>query len=158
MTRTVTIAPVHKSIVVKAGQARAFEVFTAGFNRWWPKEHHIGVAEMREALIEPKPGGRWYEKGVDGSECDWGKVLVWEPPHRFVLSWHLNGEFKFDPAVETEVEIAFTPEGANATRVDLEHRHLERFGQESGEALRRGVDSEGGWGGLLALFAKEAAA
>jgi uncharacterized protein YndB with AHSA1/START domain len=157
MTHTIAIAPVRKSVLVKADQTRAFDVFTAGFSRWWPKAHHIGAAEMREGIIEARQGGRWYEIGVDGSECDWGEVLRWEPPHRVVLSWHLNGEFKFDPDVETEVEITFTPEGANATRVHLEHRYLERFGRESGEALRRGVDSPGGWSGLLELYASEVA-
>jgi len=82
----ITPAPVRKTIVVKAPQARAFEVFTTRFGSWWPKSHHIGSAEMAEAIVEPRMGGRWYEKGVDGSECEWGKVLAWEPPFRVVLS------------------------------------------------------------------------
>jgi uncharacterized protein YndB with AHSA1/START domain len=156
MSRTVTIAPVRKSIAVKAPQSRAFEVFTAGLGRWWPKSHHIGAAEMKEAIMEPRAGGRWYEKGVDGSECDWGNVLVWEPPQRVVISWHLDGNWKYNPDVFSEVEVTFIADGPNATRVELEHRHLERLGEAGGEAVRKGVDSPGGWSSLLETYAKEA--
>ena len=111
---------------------------------------------MKEAVIEPRVGGRWYERGEDGSECQWGKVLVWDPPRRVVLSWQLDANFQYVPEIETEVEIRFTPEGTEATRVDLEHRHLERFG-EQGESLRGKVDSKEGWGKLLEIYAAAAA-
>ena len=105
------------------------------------------------ASFEPRSGGRWYEKGVDGSECDWGRVLTWEPPHRLVLSWHLNGQWEVD-ADEThasEIEVRFTPDGDARTIIDFEHRHIERSAFAA--QLRDGVDSPQGWTGLLALFA-----
>jgi uncharacterized protein YndB with AHSA1/START domain len=144
--------PVRKSIVVKAPQARAFEVFTARFGAWWPKSHHIATPEMADGIIEPRRGGRWYEKGVDGSECDWGKVLVWEPPSRLVLSWHLNSKFQLDDAVESEVDVQFIAEGSDTTRLELEHR----IAAVDAEAIRAAVDAPNGWTGLLALYAEVA--
>jgi len=148
----ITPAPVRKSIRVNAPRARAFEVFTTRFGTWWPKTHHIAAAEMKDAVIEPRAGGRWYEKGVDGSECDWGKVLVWEPPSRVVLSWHLNSQFKVDDAVDSEVDVRFIAESADSTRVELEHR----LTAVDGEAIRAQVDAPNGWSGLLALYAQSA--
>ena len=156
MNRTITVAPVRKSVRVSAAPARAFEVFTAGFARWWPRSHTISKVPQKEAVIEPRAGGRWYERGEDGSECEWGRVLVWEPPTRVVLGWQLNPDFKFDPDVVTEVEVRFIAEGEGATRVELEHRNLERFG-ERGEVLREKVGSPNGWGKLLEEFAACAA-
>ena len=156
MSRTITVAPVRKSVRVSAAPARAFEVFTAGFARWWPRSHTIGKVPQKEAVIEPRAGGRWYERGEDGSECEWGKVLVWEPPTRVVLGWQLDPDFRFDPNVVTEVEVRFIAEGEGATRVELEHRNLERFG-ERGEVLREKVGSPNGWSKLLEEFAACAA-
>ena len=155
MNRTIAVAPVRKNVRVSAAPARAFEVFTAGFARWWPPSHTIGKVPQKEVVIEPRVGGRWFERGVDGSECDWGTVLVWEPPARLVLGWQLNADFKFDPRVTTEVEVRFTAEGEGATRVELEHRHLERLG-EQGELLREKVGSPNGWSALLGHFAAAA--
>lgn len=107
---------------------------------------------MKDVQIEPRVGGRWFERGEDGSECDWGKVLVWEPPRRVILGWQLNSKFSYDPAVTTEVEVRFIAEGADATRVELEHRYLERLGT-AGQDLRKSVDSPEGWGKLLELYA-----
>jgi uncharacterized protein YndB with AHSA1/START domain len=152
----ITPAPVRKSILVKAPPERAFEVFTTGIGRWWPQSHHIGKAEMQDAIMEPRAGGRWYERGADGSECEWGRVLAWEPPQRVVLAWQLAADWQYDPNLVTEVEVRFTPEG-NGTRVDLEHRNLERFGDHA-DAVRAQIDSEGGWGLILQLFADAAAA
>jgi uncharacterized protein YndB with AHSA1/START domain len=153
MQRTISPAPIRRSIEVAAPRDRAFEVFTAGIGRWWPKTHHIGKAELDTLVIEPRQGGRWYERDVDGSECEVGKVLVWEPPARLVLAWQLTPEFKYDPDLITEVEVQFIAEGANATRVELEHRNLERFGDRA-EAMRQQIDGAGGWGDLLQLFAQ----
>jgi len=157
MNRTIAVAPVRKSVRVSAVPARAFEVFTARFGRWWPPSHSIGSSPQKDVQIEPRVGGRWFERGEDGSECDWGKVLVWEPPDRVILGWQLNSEFKYDPSVTTEVEVRFIADGANATRVELEHRHLERLG-EKGHDLRKGIDSPEGWGKLLELYAAAVAA
>jgi uncharacterized protein YndB with AHSA1/START domain len=155
MQRTIMPAPVRKSIRVGAPRERAFEVFTAGIGRWWPKTHHIGAADLDALVIEPRQGGRWFERGVDGSECEVGKVLVWDPPARLVLAWQITPEWKYDPNLVTEVEVQFIAEAANATRVELEHRNLERMGDRADE-MRQKIDSPEGWGGLLQLFAQSA--
>jgi uncharacterized protein YndB with AHSA1/START domain len=149
-----TEAEVRREITVNAPPERAFGFFTERFDAWWPRSHHIGQAELAEAVLEPRAGGRWYERGADGSECDWGKVLAWEPPHRLVLAWQLNGEWAYDPdpGHATEIEVAFTPAG-DGTRVELVHRGFERVGA-TGDTLRREVGGEGGWGGLLKLYAE----
>ena len=155
MSTQIRPAPVRKSILVNAPQALAFDVFTSGIGRWWPSSHKIGQADLDRPVIEPRAGGRWYELDTDGSECEIGEVAVWDPPARVLLVWKLNAEWKFDPGLITEVEVQFTPEGTG-TRVNLEHRNLERLG-ETAEQLREAIDAPGGWGGLLALYAEEAA-
>lgn len=148
---------VEKSIVLNVPRAHAFAVFTTHFNRWWPRTHHIGKADMAEAVLEPKEGGRWYERGVDGSECDWGRVLAFTPPARVVLSWHLNGDYVYDPdaAKASRVEVTFQDEGEGRTRVTLVHSGLDRHGP-GWERVRESVGSPGGWSGLLDLFTKSA--
>jgi uncharacterized protein YndB with AHSA1/START domain len=154
--RTITPAPVRKSVTVDAPPQHAFAVFANRIGLWWPKSHHIGAAEPESVVIEPRQGGGWFERGVDGTECEIGKVLVWEPPSRLVLGWQLTADWRFDPDLLTEVDVRFIPDGDNATRVELEHRHLERFGDRA-DALRRQIDAPEGWGGLMALFAQFAA-
>jgi uncharacterized protein YndB with AHSA1/START domain len=151
------IAPVRYTVTVPISPERAFTLFTQGFNTWWIG-HHIGEAEMAEAVLEPRVDGRWYERGVDGSECDWGKVLVFEPPERLVLTWQINAEWKFDPDLSraSEVEVRFAEENGQTT-VDFEHRYIERHGADA-EELAKSVGSPGGWPGILDLFAKAAAA
>jgi uncharacterized protein YndB with AHSA1/START domain len=150
-----SVEPVRKQIVINAAQAHVFSVFTDGVDKLWPREHHIGASPLKQAIIEPKSGGRWYSTCQDGSEIDVGKVLVWEPPRRLVLAWQITGEWKYDPAFITEVELTFTAEGPTRTRVDLEHRNLERFGAAT-ETTRGMFDSPSGWGQTLASFAKAA--
>jgi hypothetical protein len=150
---------VRKSVVVEASQERCFDVFTAGFNTWWPLDsHHIGEAEAAEVVVEPFAGGRLYERGVDGSECDWGRVAVYEPPARFVWLWMLNEEYAFDPdeSRATEVEVLFLAEGPERTRVELEHRGFERLG-EAGAKIHGSVGGDGGWSSLIELFAQAVA-
>jgi uncharacterized protein YndB with AHSA1/START domain len=144
------IAPVRKSIRVRASQANAFEVFTAGLDRWWPRKGSVGTAPMKAMVFEPQLGGRWYEVGVDGSQAVVGKVLLWDPPNRFVMSWDINCHWKPDPTVGSEIEVRFTADGPDATLVELEHRKFERMGAEAGASIRRDVD--GGWPGMLASF------
>jgi uncharacterized protein YndB with AHSA1/START domain len=153
-----TIAPVRRSVFVQAPPERAFEVFTEGFGTWWPKSHSVIAAPQEAAFIEPRLGGRWYERGTDGSECDWGRVLACEPPHRLVLSWLLDAEFEPDPdeAKAAEVEVTFTREG-DGTRVELEHRGFERRA-DGGAAVAESVAGEGGWGTLLMAYAEVAQA
>jgi uncharacterized protein YndB with AHSA1/START domain len=112
--------------------------------RWWSGSHSIGSSPLKEAVVEPRLGGRWFERGQDGSECEWGRVLAWEPPGRIVLAWQIDAQWRFDSAPVTEVEVRFIPEG-NGTRVELEHRNVERLGDQA-DAARAALDSPGGWG------------
>ncbi|WP_421936845.1 SRPBCC family protein [Phenylobacterium sp.] len=155
MSQTIKPAPVRKTLTVRASPETAFKVFTEGFDRWWPRSHHIGKAELKAAFIEPRTGGRWYETCADGSECEWGDVLAWEPPTRLLLAWRLNAQWQYDPDLLTEVEVLFTAQADGQTRVDFEHRGFERMGVD-GAAARAGVDSPGGWGAILAEFKRVA--
>jgi uncharacterized protein YndB with AHSA1/START domain len=157
MTRTIQPAPVRKSILVKVAPSRAFEVFTTRFADWWPSSHKIGASAYKTSVLEPRVGGRWCEIGEDGVACDWGEVLIWEPPARLVLAWRIGADWKYDPAIATEVEVNFTALADGATRVDLEHRHLERLGENAG-GMREAFDSPGGWGGILERYAAAAIA
>lgn len=154
-----TDVPVRKSITVNVNQARAFEVFTAGFDTWWPREHHIGKSPMKKAIVEGRTGGRCYTQQIDGTDCDWGSVLEWDPPRRFVMAWQITLKWEYEPDLKksSEVEVRFTPLGNNQTRVDLEHRHLSRHGAGF-EGMRTAVDSPNGWGGTLTRFAAAAEA
>jgi DNA-binding transcriptional ArsR family regulator len=141
-----------------APPARAFDLFTAGMHQWWPRAHSLNPKVVRAAVIaEPQPGGRWFERGVDGSECDWGRVLAWEPPHRVLFAWQLDETWRFNPNFSTEVEVRFEAVGDNATQVSLEHRNLERYGVNA-EKTRAGLDSAEGWMGGLQVFVSVAAA
>ena len=153
-----TIAPVRRSVFVEAPPERAFEVFTAGFASWWPKSHSVLEADQEAVFIEPEAGGRWYERGAGGEECDWGRVLAYEPPRRLLLSWQLDQEFEPDPDPSTasEVEVTFTREG-DGTRVELEHRGFERR-LDGGAQVAESVAGEGGWSGLLVAYADAAQA
>jgi hypothetical protein len=155
MSRTITPAPVRKTLTVRCPQPKAFAVFTDGFDRWWPRSHHIGKSPMTKGIIEPRTGGRWYEVCEDGSQCDWGDVLAWEPPARLLLAWRLNAKWEYDPGLLTEVEVRFVAVSATETRVDFEHRGFEAMGA-GGETARASVDSPNGWGALLAEFQKTA--
>lgn len=118
-------------------------------------QHHIGKSPLARAVLEPRRGGRWYSVCEDGSECDVGKVLAWEPPGRLVLAWQIDGRWQYDASFVTEVEVTFTAEGAKCTRVDLEHRNLDRYGVVAPE-VRKQIDAPDGWGRVLESFAGEA--
>jgi uncharacterized protein YndB with AHSA1/START domain len=154
MSTAATIPAVHGTVTVAVPVERAFRVFTDSFGSWWPSEYHLGAAELADAILEPRVGGRWYERGADGSECDWGRVLVWEPPHRLVVTWQINGEWQYDPDPDraSEIEIRFTADGPERTVVELEHRKLERL--VGGQAMRDSISGAGGWGGVLARYAE----
>jgi len=159
MTTQAADATTTASVVVDAPLERAFVVFTDGIDTWWPREHTIGEAELKEMVLETKVGGRAYGIGVDGSESDWGRVLEYDRPNRIVVSWDINLHWKheLDQARASEFEVRFVPEGPDRTRVELEHRHLDRHG-EGWEAMRDAVGSPNGWQGGLELFAKAAVA
>ena len=153
MTIAIKIAPVRKSVRVKASQSQAFEVFTSGLGRWWPRDKGIGQLPMKAAVMETRLGGRWYELAEDGTQTNIGKIIVWEPPQRFVVTWEINSQWKPDTTASSEVEVQFIPDGANATRVELEHRKFEQLGA-GGESVRTAVD--GGWPTMLQRFKNEA--
>jgi uncharacterized protein YndB with AHSA1/START domain len=158
LNRTINIASVRKTVVVQASPQMAFEVFTAGIDRWWPKSHGIGAASIRESIIEPFVGGAMVHKvrGRHGfGRRARGNLAAAE---RFVVTWEISPEWKPDPRVAfaSEVEVRFLAEGAGRTRVELEHRNFERMGATGGETMRNSVD--GGWPALLELFAIEASA
>jgi hypothetical protein len=142
-------ASVRKELLVEAGKAKAFHVFTTEFGRWWPlATHHIGSKSAETATIEPFVNGRWYERAMDGTECEWGRVLVWDPPNQIVLSWNISSSWRFDGSLLTEVDVRFEMVTAERTRVVLEHRHLDRYGSDA-EKMRTIFDDEGGWTGIL---------
>jgi uncharacterized protein YndB with AHSA1/START domain len=156
-----TYQPVRCSVTVPLPAERAFALFTKGYNSWWPG-YHIGTADLAEAVLEPRPGGRYYERGVDGSQCEWGRVLACEPPHRIVLAWQVTAAgdtwaYDPDPARASEVEVTFREQPDGHTRVDLEHRHIERHGSGA-SGIHRGVSAPGGWPGILDSYATRAAA
>ena len=149
---------VRKTINVQAPQAVAWRVFTEQMGMWWPLAvYKIGKTSAVDAIIEPQVGGRWYQRGDDGSTCDWGSVLSWEPYSRLVLSWDINADWQYDPDLKTEIEVRFIAQGNDATRVELEHRKLDRYGALRDE-MRRIFDTEGDWGRLLSAFAARAVA
>jgi uncharacterized protein YndB with AHSA1/START domain len=155
MTTQVAGTSVQTSIVVDAPAERAFEVFTKDIGSWWPPEHHILAAELAEMVFEPRVGGHVIDRGVDGSESRWARVLAYEPPSRVVFSWDidLNWQIASDPERTSEVEVRFIPEDGERTRVELEHRNLERHG-EGWERMRDAVGSADGWGIGLRRFAE----
>lgn len=149
---------VRKVVRVQAPRTVAWRVFTEKMGTWWPlASYKIGKANAVDAVIEPRVGGRWYECGDDGSTCQWGSVLAWEPPSRMVLSWDINADWQYDPNLKTEIEVRFIADGSDLTRVELEHRHLDRYGARRDE-MRRIYDTQGDWGRLLEAFARTAAA
>ena len=154
MSTTSESTSVRSSIVVDAPIERAFSVFTDGIASWWDKDHHILEGELAEMVFEPRVGGHVYDRGIDGSECRWARVLAFDPPERFVISWDINTQWKLetDPSKTSEVEVRFTAEGPDRTRVELEHRHLERHGT-GWEFVRDGVGNEGGWPLYLQRYA-----
>jgi uncharacterized protein YndB with AHSA1/START domain len=157
VTATAPIPPIIGTATVAVPIDEAFRVFTGSINSWWPHQFHIGQAEVAEVVLEAHQNGRWYERGVDGTECDWGRVLVWEPPHRLVFTWQINGTWQFDPdpAHASEIDVRFTAIGPAETTVDVEHSSFERLvgGGTINDAIRGG----GGWVLLLDGFTKTVA-
>jgi uncharacterized protein YndB with AHSA1/START domain len=148
---------VREEILVEAPIEKAFRVFTDEMGMWWPSDHHILEAELAGMVLEPRVGGHIYDRGVDGSECRWARVLAYEPPDRLVFSWDIGLDWKLqtDPARTSEVEVRFVPEGPDRTRVTLEHRNIERHG-EGWEQMHAAVGSPGGWRRGLDAFAAAA--
>lgn len=152
-TQAIPTAAVKRTLHVGVPIEFAFRALTERMGEWWPATHHIAKTPFAEIVVEPRVGGRWFERDAQGAECDWGRVLVYDPPKRLVVSWHLQPDWNFDPdpVRASEVVFDFVAEGAENTRLDFEHRNLERHG-EGWEKLRAGVDSPGGWTGVLARY------
>jgi len=152
---TTESVPVEVSIEVDAPVAEAFEVFTQDIGSWWPADHHILQAELAEMVFEPRVGGQIIDRGVDGSECRWAHVLVYEPPSRVVISWDIDlaWQVETDPDRSSEVEVRFEALSGERTKVDLVHRHIERHG-DGWEQMHRAVGSPDGWSVGLGRFAR----
>jgi uncharacterized protein YndB with AHSA1/START domain len=146
---------VRASVEVQAPIERAFSVFTEDIGSWWDPNHHILRAELAELVFEPRVGGNVYDRGVDGSECRWARVLAYEPPKRIVFSWDINLQWQLETDHErtSEVEVVFIAEGPSRTRVELEHRGIERHG-DGWEQMRDAVASRGGWPAGMNAFAE----
>jgi uncharacterized protein YndB with AHSA1/START domain len=155
MTTQAEETSVRTSIVVEAPIERAFRVFTEDFGSFKPPEHNLLGVEIAETVFEPRAGGHLYDRGVDGSECRWARVLAYEPPDRVVISWDISPQWQIETDLEktSEVEVRFVTETPERTRVELEHRNLERHG-EGWEGVREGVGGEGGWPLYLQRFAE----
>ena len=151
---TTQATAIRHEIVVEAPIERAFSVFTEQFDRIKPREHNLLAVDVAETVFETREGGRIYDRGVDGSECHWARVLAYEPPDRVVISWDLSPQWQVetDPSRTSEIEVRFVAETPERTRVELEHRHLDRHG-DGWEQMRDAVGAPDGWGGGLALFA-----
>jgi uncharacterized protein YndB with AHSA1/START domain len=154
MTTQAQGASVRTQIVVEAPIERAFRVFTEDFDRIKPREHNMLGAEIAETVFEPRAGGHIYDRGVDGSECRWARVLAYEPPDRIVFSWDISPQWRLETDLErtSEVEVRFTSEAPQRTRVELEHRNLDRHG-EGWQGLREGVGGDQGWPLYLERYA-----
>jgi uncharacterized protein YndB with AHSA1/START domain len=157
MTITPQTTAVTTETVVEVPIERAFRVFTEDFDRIKPRDHNLRDVEIEKTVFETHVGGNIYDRGVDGSECRWARVLAFEPPHRLLFSWDISPQWQLetDPEHTSEVEVRFTELGPSRTRVELEHRHLDRHGL-GWEAGRDGVGSDGGWPLYLSRFAKVA--
>jgi uncharacterized protein YndB with AHSA1/START domain len=148
-----TATSVHMAILVEAPIERAFRVFTEDFGAIKPPEHNMLGVEIADTVIEPRAGGRIYDRGVDGSEYQWARVLAFEPPDRLLFSWDISPQWQLesDPDKTSEVEVRFIAESEERTRVELEHRNLDRHG-DGWEAVRGAVGSDGGWPLYLQRF------
>lgn len=155
MNTRVAITSVKQSILVEAPVTRAFKVFVEEFGNFKPREHNMLPVPIAETVFEPRVGGFIYDRGVDGSECRWARVLAYDPPHRVLLSWDISPRWQIetDPEKTSEWEVRFTAETETRTRVEIEHRGLERHGQ-GWESVRDGVAGDQGWPLYLQRFAQ----
>jgi uncharacterized protein YndB with AHSA1/START domain len=154
MNQQLGATAVRHSIVVEAPLERAFKIFTQDFGRFKPPEHNMLGVEIAETVFEARVGGYLYDRGVDGSECRWARILAYEPPTRLVISWYISPHWQIESDLDrtSEVEVRFTAEAPGRTRVELEHRNLDRHG-DGWEGMRDGVDGDQGWPLYLGRFA-----
>jgi uncharacterized protein YndB with AHSA1/START domain len=157
MSGQTTAANVKVVATLKVSQSRAFEVVTREYASWVPEGQYMSPEKPAAVVLEPRAGGRWFERSKDGAEIPWGSVLAFEPSSRLLLGWHLNSQWQFvaDPKQASEIEVRFIADGPNKTRVELEHRAFERHGAEA-EAIRGAVGSPDGWPKTMERFASAA--
>lgn len=155
MTQSTEATTIRHQVTVDAPIERAFAVFTEDFGRFKPREHNLLGVDIAETVFEPRVGGHILDRGVDGSECRWARVLAYEPPDRVVFSWDISPRWQVEQDLErtSEVEVTFIAEGPDRTRVELEHRHLDRH-LEGWQGVRDGVDADGGWPLYLRRYAE----
>ena len=146
------VESVRREIVVPVSAERAFAVFTADMTSWWPSEHHIGSAPIEEIVIEPHEGGRWFTRHTDGSETSTGHVVAWEPGERLAVTWQIGADWRYHVDLVTTIEVRFVAEASDRTRVVLEHRDLDAYGQDA-EKMRDTFDQPGAWDATLSAFA-----
>jgi uncharacterized protein YndB with AHSA1/START domain len=151
------VSPIRKSVVVNAGVERAFALFVDKFDAIKPREHNLLAAPIAETVFEPRVGGHIYDVGVDGSRCEWARVLAYEPPSRVVFSWDVGPTWQLesDPTKTSEVEVRFIAESSDSTRVELEHRHLDRHGT-GWRSVADGVGGDAGWPLYLSRYVEMA--
>lgn len=154
MSNQIAAATIRKSVVVEAPIERAFDVFTREFGSFKPSDHNLLAVPIAETIFEPRVGGCIYDRGIDGSECRWARVLAYDPPKMVRLSWDINTQWQVETDLEktSEWEVRFIAEAPDRTRVEIEHRHLDRHGQ-GWQAKRNAIDGENGWPIYLARFA-----
>jgi uncharacterized protein YndB with AHSA1/START domain len=159
MTTQAEQTSIRTEVLVEAPIERAFRVFTKQFDKIKPREHNMLAVDIVESVFEPRPGGRVYDRGVDGSECQWARVLAYEPPERIAFTWDISPHWQIetDPGRASEVEVRFIAETPERTRVELEHRNLDRHG-EGWEGIGEGVGGDGGWPLYLQRFGELIAA
>lgn len=159
MTTPVAATSVRHVIVVKAPIERAFSVFTKDFGKFKPPEHNLLGVDIAETVFELHEGGHVFDRGIDGSECRWARVLAYEPPNRVVISWDISPQWQIetDPEKTSEVDVRFIAEAQDRTRVELEHRNIDRHG-DGWESVREGVDANDGWPLYLRRYAEVLAA
>ena len=148
-----TVQPIRRTVDVKLPPARAFDLFASRAGEWWPAGKTVGKRPHVDIVLEPRAGGRWFERDAEGAECQWGTVMAWEPPHRLLLGWRLDSRFQYDPDFMTEVELTFADAPGGGSTVTLEHRDLEQFGREA-ETVAASLG--GGWASRLADYAAHA--
>ena len=159
MTTSAEATSIRHEVVVEAPIERAFSVFTKGFGSFKPPEHNMLGVDIAETVFQLREGGHVYDRGVDGSECRWARVLAYEPPNRVVISWDISPQWQVETDLEktSEVDVRFVAETPDRTRVELEHRNIDRHG-DGWEAVREGVDGDAGWPLYLHRFADVLAA
>ena len=156
MTTQAERTSIRTDVIVEAPVERAFRVFTDQFDKIKPREHNMLAVDIAESVFEPREGGRVYDRGVDGSECQWARVIAYEPPNRIIFTWDITPRWQIETDITrtSEVEVRFVAETGERTRVELEHRHLDRHG-EGWDGLREGVAGDQGWPLYLGRFAEQ---